>query len=275
MPRFNIFFRLIVAAAAGLLIARAAAQTPGNAKAATCQLETIGSAKVANVRDGRSFTLDDGREVRLAGIEVPSLAASRKDAAPGVQAAAAKAALAALVAGRTITLNRAGVAEDRYGRLRAYAYVEDSELSAQAALLAAGHALAAPGADEGACTDELLAAERKARASKLGLWADPNFAPLQADDPAHVLADRGRFTLVEGKVLSVREAGATIYVNFGRRWSRDFTVTILKRNRQMFSAAGIEPKALEGHRIRVRGIIERRGGPIVEAAHPEQIELID
>lgn len=64
-------------------------------------------------------------------------------------------------------------------------------------------------------------------------------------------------------------------MNFGRRWSRDFTVTILKRNRQMFSAAGIVPKALEGHRIRVRGIIERRGGPIVEAAHPEQIELID
>jgi hypothetical protein len=31
-------------------------------------------------------------------------------------------------------------------------------------------------------------------------------------------------------VLSVRESGATIYVNFGRRWTEDFTVTILKRN---------------------------------------------
>ncbi|MGB7260172.1 MAG: thermonuclease family protein [Pseudolabrys sp.] len=271
MPRFNIFFRLIVAAIGGLSIARAAAQTPGNARAAACQLETIGSAKVANVRDGRSFTLDDGREVRLAGIEVPSLAADKHG--PGTQAPSAKAALAALIADQTVTLKGGG--QDRYGRLVAYAYLPDSEAPVQIALLGAGHALVATNPGGSGCAEPLLAAERKARAGKLGLWADPNFAPLQADDPSHVLADRGRFTLVEGKVLSVREAGATIYVNFGRRWSRDFTVTILKRNRQMFSAAGIEPKALEGHRIRVRGIIERRGGPIVEAAHPEQIELID
>jgi len=30
-------------------------------------------------------------------------------------------------------------------------------------------------------------------------------------------------------VLSVRESGGTIYMNFGRRWSQALTVTILKR----------------------------------------------
>ena len=80
--------------------------------------------------------------------------------------------------------------------------------------------------------------------------------------------------MVEGKVLSVRESGGLIYVNFGRRWSEDFTVTIAKRNERVFSAAGLEPKSLGGKRVRIRGWIEERGGPWVEASRPEQIEVL-
>ena len=107
------------------------------------------------------------------------------------------------------------------------------------------------------------------------LWSDPYYVIQQAENPTKVLAERGRFTLVEGKVLSVRESGGTIYVNFGRRWSEDFTVTILKRNERAFTVAGIEPKKLAGRRIRVRGFIEERGGPWIEASRPEQIELVE
>ena len=99
---------------------------------------------------------------------------------------------------------------------------------------------------------------------------------MSAENLARLAAERGHFALVEGKVLSVRESGATIYVNFGRRWTRDFTVghsaALAPRT---FAAAGIELKQLEGRRIRVRGWIERRGGPIIEAETPEQIELLD
>jgi hypothetical protein len=120
----------------------------------------------------------------------------------------------------------------------------------------------------------LFAAEQIARAAKLGLWAEPYYVMTKAEDPAEVLKSRGRFTLVEGKVESVRESGGTIYVNFGRRWSEDFTVTIAKRNARSFSAAGLEPKTLAGRRVRIRGWIEERGGPWVEAARPEQIEVV-
>jgi hypothetical protein len=81
--------------------------------------------------------------------------------------------------------------------------------------------------------------------------------------------------LVEGKVLSVRESGATIYVNFGRRWTRDFTVTILRRLQCAFATAGVKPKRLEGRHIRVRGWIEQRRGRIIAAGAPAQIELVD
>jgi len=46
---------------------------------------------------------------------------------------------------------------------------------------------------------------------------------IEAHNAPQLLAARGRFSLVEGKVLSVREAGATIYLNFGRRWSEALT----------------------------------------------------
>jgi micrococcal nuclease len=41
------------------------------------------------------------------------------------------------------------------------------------------------------------------------------------------------------------------------------------------AAAGIEPKRLEGRRIRVRGWVEQRGGPIIAAEAPEQIEFVN
>jgi hypothetical protein len=121
--------------------------------------------------------------------------------------------------------------------------------------------------------------EAAARIAKLGLWADPYYEVLNAEAPTDVLARRGRFALVEGKVVSVRESGATVYVNFGRHWSEDFTVTIPKRNERNFSAAGVDLQKLAGRRVRVRGWIEERGGtarsPYIEAAHPEQVEAAD
>jgi hypothetical protein len=93
---------------------------------------------------------------------------------------------------------------------------------------------------------------------------------LRSENIARIAAAQGRFALVEGKVLSVRESGATIYLNFGRRWTQNFTVIILRRHRREFATAGVDPKRLEGHPIRVRGWIEQRSGPVIEAVAPEQ-----
>jgi DNA/RNA endonuclease YhcR with UshA esterase domain len=142
-------------------------------------------------------------------------------------------------------------------------------------LLEQGQARVSARVGNKACADALLVAERAARATSRGLWANPNFALLNPDNRARLQAERGRFTIIEGKVLSVRESGSTIYVNFGPRWTQDFSVIILRRNQRIFKDAGLEPKRLEGRRIRVRGIIEQRRGPVIEADRPEQIEFAD
>jgi endonuclease YncB( thermonuclease family) len=223
-----------------------------------CPLATIGTAKVAAVRDGRTLLLADGRVLRLAAIEVTG---------------ASRAALQALAAGRALRLAKLGPDHDRYGRLVAFAFVDDAGQSLQQTMLEQGQARVAARVGDKACADALLAAERQARAARRGLWADPNFAPLPAESSTRLEGERGRFALVEGKVLSVRESGGTIYVNFGRRWTRDFSVIILRHNERRFTAAGLAPKQLEGRRVLVRGWLEQRRGPVIEADAPEQIEL--
>jgi len=246
------------------LVTLLAAATAQAADKLACRPAILGTTQVRSVLDGRTVQLTDGRDVRLAGIEVPQNA---------------KAALETLVFGRDVALLRLGAESDRYGRVVALVSVElaapDIGLTVQRALLAQGQAQVTANLGDFACAASLLEAERSARAGGLGLWADPYYVIRHAEDPAGILAVRGRFAVVEGKVLSVRESGATIYVNFGRRWSDDFTVTVQKRSERSFTAAGLELKKLAGQHVRVRGTIEERGGPWIEAARPEQIEIAE
>lgn len=224
----------------------------------SCSFVDLGTGTMRAVTDD-GLALEDGRTVRLAGIEV----AEHAEPDPGT----------------IIGLKRLASAPetDRYGRVVAHVFTRENgaERWLQADLVESGFARVSSRFGNTACVRALLALEQTARAAKLGLWDEPDYVMGKADAPADVLKQRGRLALVEGKVLSVRESGGTIYVNFGRRWSEDFTVTISKRNERVFSAAGLVPKTLTGKNVRVRGWIEERGGPWVEAATPEQIEVLN
>jgi hypothetical protein len=84
----------------GLLIVAA---TGGSAIAAGCGFEPQGDGHVSTIIDNRTFRLEDGREVRLAGIQT---------------VATGSAALAALIAGRDVALSGETDAPDRWGGSR-------------------------------------------------------------------------------------------------------------------------------------------------------------
>jgi endonuclease YncB( thermonuclease family) len=236
--------------------------TTSSAIAAECSFESQGEGRVAAVIDARTFRLEDGREIRLVGIE-PAISDKAKSAA----------ALSVIVAGRDVTLHGGDDTPDRYGRQPAFVFVAGSEAPVQSMLLARGEALVSADVTDKDCASVLAAAEAEARQAGRGTWADPA-AIKNAESPGDILAGIGRFMVVEGKVLSVRQAGATTYLNFGRNWTRDFAVTISRRVAPAFEGAGIALKSLENRRIRVRGFIEARGGPRIEALRVGQIEML-
>jgi endonuclease YncB( thermonuclease family) len=164
--------------------------------AAGCSFEPQGEGRVAAVIDPRSFRLEDGREVLLAGIE------------PAADKVAGIAALAALVAGHEVTLRWQDDTPDRYGRQPAVVFADDSQTPVQARLLAQGEALTAADMADKDCAMVLAAAEAEARKVKRGAWIGDS-AIKNAESPDDILTGIGRFTIVEGKVLSVRQAGAT------------------------------------------------------------------
>jgi endonuclease YncB( thermonuclease family) len=261
------------------------AQDQSNAAAPLCGGVAVADGAVSTISDGRTLTLADSREVRLAAIEVPAIPPLRSaDPKADRWGAAAKAALDALAGGDRVVLRGAQADPDRYGRMVAYAYTaRDGDqagdlLFVQGELLADGFARVAGRVEGEACANLLLSRENIARKARLGLWGDPYYEPLDAEAPAEVLAHKGQFALVAGKVVSVRDSGPTIYLNFGQRWSEDFAVTVRKRNERIFNDAGRELKGLEGRRVIVRGFVEARGSrgmPSIEAERPEQIETAD
>jgi endonuclease YncB( thermonuclease family) len=245
---------------------------PGLISTATaCDVPVIGQGRVARVSDWRTLVLDDGREVRLAGIETPAREQSRS-------------ALEAMMAGRMVVLHGPGT-PDRYGRLIAMVFEPGAAESVQARMVAQGAALAAidtgtrSGGKTGAeisvkvCAADLPAAEIAARIAKKGIWGSST-AIKNAEKAGDILAEIGQFAVVEGRPISVRRSGATVYLNFGRRWTRDFAVTISSRKMASFEAAGLDVKTLERRRLRIRGWVERRGGPRIVAVVPGQIEFV-
>jgi hypothetical protein len=120
------FFALVLP----ISLMSAAAACPANA--AGCTFELQGEGRVAAIIDPRSFRLEDGREVRLAGIEPVG---TEKAEANGI------AALSAIIARRDVTLRGEDDTPDRYGRQPAFVFLGDQEDSVQAQLLARGEAL--------------------------------------------------------------------------------------------------------------------------------------
>lgn len=246
--------------AAGLL----ASGMVHNAHAVCAGGEPAGARGVAAI-DARTFRLQDGSEVRLAGVESAGL---RDDA----HTAAARDILDALVRGKELAVYPAAK-RDRYGRQVAFVFPVGGDVPLQARLLAQGVLAATGSAVPRDCVNYLMQQEIQARLARRGIWADSD-AIKSAEMPGDILAQMGRFVVVQGRVHSVRESGATIYVNFGRRWTRDFALIVPKRLAAGFAAAGLELKSIENRIVRVRGFVEQRGGPRIEAFEPGQIEVV-
>ncbi len=260
-----------VSAVAGVLVVAAAATSAQAAPRPDCvsHVEETGI-EVIRVESNGVLVLHDGRAVDLEGIMLP---AGRRDHAPGFLAHQAIAALRGMVRHRRATLLLERPKEDRYGRLRAQVYLprEPGRPWLQVALLRQGLARVNIAPDRRECAGELYAAEAQARADRVGIWAYPSYA---VRTPQMLQGDTGTFQIVEGRVVAAEIRGGRAYLNFGRDWRTDFTVTIAPDDLKLFRRLGVDPRSYAGKRVRVRGWIEMLNGPQMQIADPEAIQIL-
>jgi endonuclease YncB( thermonuclease family) len=236
-------------------------------------LEKGESALVREVVDGDTVVLDraiDGAtEVRLVGIQAPKLPLGRPGFPVWPLAEEAKQALEALVLGRRVTLSYGGRRLDRHGRLLAHLHDGDGAWI-QGELIRLGMARVYSFPDNRAVVADMLALEGRARAAGVGIWGDPFYAVHGSEAAGRFI---GTFQLIEGRVFDAARVKGRVYLNFGADWRADFTISIAPKALRLFRKAGVDPLALKGRRVRVRGWLRDFNGPLIEATHPEQIEV--
>ena len=182
----------------------------------------------------------------------------------------------AMKPGTELSIHRALEKPDRYGRRtgQVFTRAQDSQPKRwlQGHLLKTGQALISGITASGACLDAMRDAERVAKRQRLGVWASENteIGSLQLDALNKAI---GNFVIVWGKVQSVGDRKKRLYLNFGKKWSQDFTVQIVKSGKSTYQG-DLEPlQHSSGKLVRVRGILEEGGGPLIRVTHAAQIEI--
>lgn len=241
----------------GLLLAAFA--LPDVAAGADCFAPQAGAPARIVGHDGyMSFTLEGGQEVRLPDLAPadPAGALVLPDGIMGTQAA--------VLPAKTPD----GPVADRYGRTVGDLLIGPQGDSLFTALVREGLALVDPAVMSQECLDGLFAAEREAERNQRGVWQH-KFARDAGD--ADLVNAAGGYVLVDGVVKSVGSTRRTIYLNFGNVYRTDFTVLVRRRAAKPW---GDRLEALDGHRVRVRGVLGAWDGSFIEVEHPRQIEVL-
>ncbi|MGY2263277.1 thermonuclease family protein [Pseudomonas sp. SDO55104_S430] len=207
------------------------------------------SVEVQRVVDGDTLRLQDGRSVRMIGLNTPELGKKGRSDEPFAMAARKR--LEALVAasdGR-VRLQPGKESKDRYGRTLAHAYGADgANLEAQMLAEGLGFLVAVPpNVDLVACQQ---AAERSARQAGLGVWRQSPV--LKADQ-----IDRAGFAVLSGRVSKVQRNRGGIWLELQDSVVLRVAPNLLGR----FDASSLQK--LEGRQIEARGWVldrSRRGG---------------
>ncbi|AIR88582.1 thermonuclease family protein [Pseudomonas cremoricolorata] len=201
---------------------------------------------VAQVLDGDTLRLSNGRSVRLIGINAPEVGRGKRASEP--YAIAARQRLQALVeaSGGRIHLVRGAESNDRYGRILAYAYARTGDnLAAQ--LLREGlgyHSAIAPNIRLATCQGE---AEQAARAARLGLW---QAQPVQR---ARTLKRAG-FAVASGQVTRVQRRKDALLLDV------DGVLRVRLPARLLRGYPAAFADTLKGRSVEVRGWIVSRSG---------------
>ncbi len=208
--------------------------------------------------------LIDGRKLRLANIEFAETVDYKK--------------LNKWLRGKAIQFFKSGRIRDRHNNYLVQAFIlkNESNYWLQAHFISNGTALASAKPSQRACFKALLKLEREARRKASGFWKKGSeFKILNSLDLKALNQQiQASYQIIEGTVIDTGVFGRYIYLNFGKDWNLDFTVIIERRLLKKKHLNWPNLKSLNNKKIRVRGWIDHRRGPMIQVETPEMIEFV-
>ena len=238
---------LVYALSITLLIAR-----PGALTAAPCSTPAYDQELgIRHVIDGDTLVVNDGRKLRLIGIDTPELGRDRRPHEKG--ALEARDFLRALLSqSGAYPVVFGSETHDHHGRLLAHLFLGNGD-NVQALLLLEGYATTLnipPNISFSDCYDQQQAI---ARNSSRGLWALAQYQPLAAQ---HLGPDSSGFRIVFGELSRLGESRTAIWLNFGKHLG----IRIQRKDLPYFPE--LQLKAVPGTRLEARGRLYRRKGQL-------------
>jgi micrococcal nuclease len=215
--------------------------------------------QVKKVFDGDTLLLEDGRKVRLLGVNTPEVEHRNQPEQAGGEEA--KRWLAAKLQNCKVRLEADAEAADKYGRTLAHVFTDQKEhINLQ--LVEQGLAAVSIYPPNLLYVDRLVEAERRAERSRLGIWRRPEYAPVPAERlPA---AGHPGWTRVIGRVVDLRRSRKFVYLKF----SDKFEARIEKQGLPMFP----DLSGYLGRPVEVRGWLNKyKGGYSMLIRHPSAI----
>ena len=225
---------------------------------------------ISRVLDGDSLVLTDGREVRLIGINAPEFTKDSNTRHP--LAIEARAALAALIAGRPVTLVHEAQRHDRYNRELAHIYLANGDFVGER-LLEMGMAWLVAVPPNIARLPALKRAEETARRARRGVWSEPHYQPMPAP---RISADETGFRFVSGRITSVGEGAQAFYLDL----DGPVTLRIARDHWDSYFVGALgevrQPRELRGRSVIARGWLSRYKDTLrMRIAHPAMLTFAD
>jgi micrococcal nuclease len=238
-------------------------------------LQKTAQGTVKTIIDPQTLQLKDGRLIALTGLDMPYIMAAPPQDDDNPYLPLVMRVLNDMLAGKTVDLyqtkNKDQGRINRIGHHVGHIVTKDG-LWTQGTLLELGLARVRTTASNADMANEMYSAESKARQKKLGLWGDEAYQILTPDN---AIEHKKSFGIIEGTIQGTAIRSNRIYLNFGKNWREDFTVSIAPENRKAFTRAKLDPLSWQNKTMRVRGWIESYNGPYVEITHPQAIEILD
>jgi len=200
---------------------------------------------VSNVIDGDTLRLQDGRRIRLIGIDTPELGGRGRVTQPYADKARQHLAERIKANGNKVGVSIGEQSHDRYGRVLAHIY-DQAGVSLEEQLIAAGlayHVVIAPNVALAQC---LAQAESKARIKGIGLWKNAAFISAQ-----HIKT--AGFTLLQGRIRSVERNSAGVWLELGHSAVINIPSAALH-----YFTENQSLESLVGRKVQARGWISER-----------------